>query len=159
MRYAAIPGVNKKVSAIVQGTVMLSSENEAEGFALLDAVFEMGCTTFDMAHIYGNGDVERVFGRWVKANNIRQDVVILDKGAHHSGDRKRVTPFDIAADIHDSLARLQTDHIDLYALHRDDPAVPTGPIVQALHEFQKQGLIGIFGGSNWRDARLNHATL
>ncbi len=136
---------------------MLSSENEAEGFALLDAVFEAGCNTFDTAHVYGNGDVERVFGRWIHSRGIRDSVVILDKGAHHNSDRKRVTPFDISADIHDSLARLQTDYIDLYALHRDDPAAPVGPIVRALHEHKAHGRIGLFGGSNWRASRLEAA--
>lgn len=157
MQYLSLPGIFKKVSALVQGTVMLSSENEKENFALLDAVYEMGCTTFDTAHVYGNGDVERVLGRWIKANGIREQVVILDKGAHHNPDRKRVTPFDIASDIHDSLARLQTDYIDLYALHRDDPSSPVGPIMETLEDFRKAGKINVFGVSNWRAARIEAA--
>ena len=136
---------------------MLSSENEAEGFALLDAVFESGGNTFDSAHVYGNGDVERVFGRWIRSRDIRDKVVILDKGAHHNQDRKRVTPFDITADIHDSLARLQTDYIDLYALHRDDPDAPVGPIVRTLHEHKTAGRLHLFGGSNWHTERLEAA--
>ncbi len=157
MQHLSLPGLSKKVSPIVQGTVMLSSENEAEGFALLDAVFEMGCNTFDTAHVYGNGDVERVLGRWLNGRGVRDQVVILDKGAHHNADRRRVTPFDITADIHDSLARLQTDYIDMYALHRDDPNAPVGPIVRALHEHAEAGRIHIFGGSNWRTERLEAA--
>lgn len=154
MQYLSLPGMSKKISAIVQGTVMLSSENEAGAFELLDAVYELGCTTFDTAHVYGNGEVERVLGRWIKANGIREQVVILDKGAHHNQDRKRVTPFDIASDIHDSLARLQTDHIDLYALHRDDPSAPVGPVMEALNACQRAGKIGLFGASNWRAERI-----
>lgn len=154
MQYLSLPGMSKKISAIVQGTVMLSSENEREVFALLDAVYELGCMTFDTAHVYGNGDVERVLGRWIRTNGIREQVVILDKGAHHNQDRKRVTPFDIASDIHDSLARLQTDHIDLYALHRDDPSAPVGPIIEALNACQRAGKIGLFGASNWRAERI-----
>ncbi len=157
MQYASLSGLSKRISRIVQGTVMLSSENESEGFALLDAVFEMGCNTFDTAHVYGNGDVERVFGRWVRDRGVRDQVVILDKGAHHNEDRRRVTPFDITADIHDSLARLQTDYIDMYALHRDDPDAPVGRIVRTLHEHAEAGRIGVFGGSNWRTDRLEAA--
>ncbi len=157
MHYITMPGLDKQVSRIVQGTVMLSSESEAEGFALLDDVFDAGCNTFDTAHVYGNGDVERVLGRWINSRGIRDAVVILDKGAHHNADRKRVTPFDISADIHDSLARLQTDYIDLYALHRDDPAAPVGPVVRALHEHKIHGHIGLYGGSNWRVSRLEAA--
>lgn len=157
MQYVTLPGLKKPVSRIVQGTVMLNSENEAEGFALLDAVFEAGCNTFDTAHVYGNGDVERVLGRWIISRGIRDKVVILDKGAHHNQDRKRVTSFDITADIHDSLARLQTDYIDMYALHRDDPNRPVREIVRTLHEHKYAGRIGIFGGSNWRIERLSAA--
>jgi len=157
MQYITLPGLNKQVSRIIQGTVMLNSRNEAGGFALLDAVFEAGCNTFDTAHVYGNGDVERVFGRWVNSRGIRDKVVILDKGAHHNQDRKRVTSFDITADIHDSLARLQTDYIDMYALHRDDPKTPVRDIVRTLHEHKYSGRIGIYGGSNWRIERLSAA--
>ncbi len=154
MQYGTIPGLDKPVSRIVQGCIMLSPENEAENYALLDAVFEAGVNAFDNAHVYGNGDTERVFGRWVASRGIRDKVVLLDKGAHHNADRKRVTPYDIEADIHDSLARLKFDHIDLYGLHRDDPPVPVGPIVEALHAHRKTGLIGPYGGSNWRADRV-----
>jgi aryl-alcohol dehydrogenase-like predicted oxidoreductase len=83
--------------------------------------------------------------------------VVIGKGAHHNEDRKRVTPFDITADIYDSLARLDFDHIDLYLLHRDDPSVPVGPIVEALSEHKEEGRIHAFGGSNWRPERLREA--
>ena len=55
-------------------------------------------------------------------------MVIISKGAHHNQDRKRLTPFDITSDLYDSLARLKTDYIDIYLLHRDNPEVPVGPI-------------------------------
>jgi aryl-alcohol dehydrogenase-like predicted oxidoreductase len=84
-------------------------------------------------------------------------VVIIGKGAHHSQDRRRVTPFDITADIHDSLARFQFDYIDLYLLHRDDPAVPVGPIIEVLNEHLRAGRIRAFGGSNWSVARIREA--
>ncbi len=154
MQYGSIPGLDKPVSRIVQGCIMLNPENEANDYALLDAVFEAGVNAFDNAHVYGNGDTERVFGRWVASRGIRDKIVVLDKGAHHNADRKRVTPYDIEADIHDSLARLKFDHIDLYGLHRDDPSVPIGPIMEALHGHRTSGLIGPYGGSNWRADRV-----
>ena len=157
MKYARIPGIDKDVSRIVQGAIMLDSETEAENFALFDAIFDMGCTTFDTAHVYGSGESERVLGRWIARRGIRDRAVILDKGAHLNQDRRRVTPFDIAADVHDSLARLQTDYIDLYLLHRDDPGVPVGPIVEALNEHQTAGRIHAFGASNWTAARIAEA--
>ncbi len=157
MQYGEIAGVKKPVSRLVQGTIMLCEETADQGFALLDAVFAQGCTAFDTAHVYMNGECERVFGRWMRERRVRDQVVVLDKGAHHNADRKRVTPFDITADIHDSLARLQTDYIDLYLLHRDDPEVPVGPIVEVLNEHQQAGRIHAFGGSNWQTGRIAEA--
>jgi len=136
---------------------MVSSKELDKSFALLDAIFEMGCNTFDSAHIYGGGDVERTFGRWVDERGIRDKVVMIGKGAHHNLDRRRVTPFDIAADLHDSLARFKFDYIDIYLLHRDDPGVPVGPIVEALNEHLQAGRIRAFGGSNWSFERVRQA--
>jgi aryl-alcohol dehydrogenase-like predicted oxidoreductase len=154
LQYGTIPGVDKPVSRLVQGTVMISTAEQDYSNSLLDEIFARGCTTFDMAHVYGQGDVERAFGNWLRQRGVRDKIVILDKGAHHNADRKRVTPHDIAADIFDSLARLQVEKIDLYLLHRDDPSVPVGPIVEALNEHQEAGRIGAFGASNWTHTRL-----
>jgi aryl-alcohol dehydrogenase-like predicted oxidoreductase len=154
MQYGEVPGIGKPVSRLVQGTVMINSAKFDEGCALLDAVLGLGCNTFDTAHVYGGGDNERSVGRWVNDRGVREQVVIIGKGAHHNGDRKRVTPFDIAADIHDSLARFGFDYIDLYLLHRDDPGVPVGPIVEALNEHLRAGRIRAFGGSNWATERI-----
>lgn len=157
MQYGEVTGVGKPIARLVQGTVMLSSKQLDESFALLDAVYEQGGTTFDTAHGYGGGDCERTLGRWVRSRGLRDQVVIIGKGAHHNQDRERVTPFDITADLHDSLARQQTDYIDLYLLHRDDPSKPVGPIVEVLNEHKRAGKINAFGGSNWSVARIQEA--
>lgn len=157
MQYGTLPGIDKPISRLVQGTMMISSKRPEESFALLDAVYEQGGTTFDTAHVYGSGDCERTFGRWMRERGLRDKIVILGKGAHHNQDRQRVTPFDITADIHDSLARFQTDYIDLYLLHRDDPSQPVGPIVEILNEHKRAGKIHAFGGSNWSAARVDAA--
>jgi len=157
MQYGKLPGVDKPISRIVHGTIMANSKDEPKSFELLDAALELGITTFDTAHVYGGGDNERTVGKWIRENNLRDQVVIIGKGAHLNQDRKRVTPFDITADIHDSLARFQTDYIDIYLLHRDDPSVPVGPIVEILNEHHKAGKIGPFGGSNWNYERVREA--
>lgn len=157
METSSIPGLSKPVARLVQGTVMLSSQRLDEGFALLDAVFAQGGTTFDTAHGYGGGDCERVLGRWVRERGLRDQVVVIGKGAHHNQDRQRVTPYDITADLHDSLARQKTDYIDLYLLHRDDPSQPVGPIVEVLNEHKRAGKILAFGGSNWSVKRFQEA--
>lgn len=157
MKYGHIPGINKPISRLVQGTVMITSDEVERSFTLLDEIFELGCTTFDTAHGYGNGACERTFGRWLNERGLREKVVIIGKGAHHNEDRQRVTPFDITSDLFDSLARLRTDYIDLYLLHRDDPTVPVGPIVEVLNEHQAAGRIHVFGGSNWSHERIQAA--
>jgi len=157
MRYGRIPGLDKEVSRLVQGTMMLHPDKQQENFELLDALLAMGCNTFDLAHGYGGGGCDRVFGAWLESRGQRERVVVLEKGAHHNADRKRVTPFDIASDLHDSLARLRTDYVDVYVLHRDNPAVPVGPIVDALNHWKDAGKIRIFGGSNWTHTRIQEA--
>ena len=157
MRYGQVQGIDKPVSRIVLGTMIINTREEARSFAMIDAAFEQGGTTLDTAHVYAGGDSERAIGRWMKARGNRDQVVVLTKGAHPNADRPRVTPYDITSDLYDSLARLQTDFIDLYMLHRDDPSVPVGPIVDVLNDLRKAGKIRAFGGSNWTHTRLQEA--
>lgn len=155
MKYGTVPGIDKKVSRLVQGAGRAAGMGEQDGFALLDAVREKGCTVYDTGRVYG--DTDRFLGAWIRSTGIRDEVVILGKGAHHSGDRQRVTPEDIREDVDKSLSEMGVDHIDLYILHRDDPSVPVGPIVETLNTLAKEGKIGVFGGSNWTPERLAEA--
>ena len=157
MDYGHINGLDKDISRLVQGTMMLNPDEKQANFELLDAVFEYGCNTFDCGHIYGGGACERVLGEWIEKRGLREQTVILDKGCHHNTDRKRITPFDLEADLHDSLARLRTDCIDIYVLHRDDPSVEVGPIVDILNMYAEAGVIRLFGGSNWSHKRITEA--
>jgi len=157
MKYGEIAGVKKPVSRIVQGTGFIATKDKNEMFKLMDAAVDAGINTFDTAHVYGQGKVERIFGEWMKARKNRDDLIVIAKGAHHNDDRRRITPFDIEADIHDSMARLGTDYFDIYMLHRDDPSVPVGAIVEKLHEYQEKGIVGVYGGSNWTAGRIQEA--
>lgn len=158
MRYREIPGVNKLVARVVQGGTMIGSDlDEAKSFALLDQVYELGCNTIDTAHVYSGGNSERIIGRWMQTRGLRDKIVIITKGAAHSEDRRRMTPFDIASDLHDSLARLKTDYIDLYLLHRDDTDVSVEPIIDTLNEHLQAGRFRAFGVSNWSHQRIEAA--
>ncbi|MCC6615906.1 MAG: aldo/keto reductase [Anaerolineae bacterium] len=157
MQYGVVDGVSKPISRVVQGTLVIIQADEQQSFDLFDAAFEAGINTFDTAHVYGYGTVERAVGQWISDRGLRDKVVIVDKGAHHNLDRKRVTPYDITSDLHDSLARLKTDYIDLYILHRDDPTQPVGSIIETLNQHQRAGKIGAFGGSNWSHGRILEA--
>ncbi|MCE2441353.1 MAG: aldo/keto reductase [Candidatus Latescibacteria bacterium] len=158
MKYGRVEGIDKPVPRLVQGTLMLSTDNLEGGIAFLDSVRAQGCNGFDTAPVYGNGQAERALGAWMDRRGNRSDVFILSKGCHPNADRgRRVTVFDLASDLFDSLARLKTDYIDLYLLHRDDPGVPVGPLVEALNEHVSEGRIRAFGGSNWSANRIREA--
>ena len=75
MRYGEVPGVEKRVSRLVQGTVPVGTKKLDESFAILDAVVAQGGNTLDTAHVYGNGDNERAFGQWIKERGNREEIV------------------------------------------------------------------------------------
>lgn len=160
MLYGKVDGVNKAVSRMVYGCDWFSLKNEAskaQAFQILDDAVSVGCNAFDTAHIYCSGDSERVLGLWMEERQNREDIVILTKGAHPAQDRHHFNDFDIAAELHDSLARLRTSYVDLYLLHRDKPDESVGPIVEVLNQYHAEGKIGAFGGSNWTHQRIEEA--
>lgn len=120
---------------------------------MLDYVYSLGINTFDTAENYGKSEI--VLGKWLQNKN-REDIVILTKGCHPYG-RDRVTPEDLRQDAMQSLEQLQTDYIDLYALHRDDLSVEVGPIMETLHELCEKGYIREIGASNWSHKRMAEA--
>ena len=156
MIYGAIQGLSKPLPRIIFGTLPLMNA-DAASFSLLDAITEMGCYAFDTAHAYGEGDSERVLGNWMQARDNRSEVIVIDKGAHPARGRSRVDPESIKQDLEESLCRLKTDYIDLFLLHRDDPAVPVGPVIEVLNDLKDEGKIVLFGASNWTRKRLQEA--
>jgi aryl-alcohol dehydrogenase-like predicted oxidoreductase len=156
MRYGSVNGIAKPVSKVVLGTMIIANAGEEyeRSAKLLDAALAQGVTCLDTANVYGGGQSEMGIGRWFKERGAREQMVVLTKGCIPSQVRSRVTPFDMAADIHESLARLQTDYLDIWMLHRDDERVPVGEIVEWLNEHVRAGRIRAFGGSNWRHQRL-----
>lgn len=157
MPMAKVPGIDKPVSRMVLGSMIINIQEKERSFQLLDDALECGFTTIDTAHGYAGGNSERCIGAWMTARGNRDSVVILTKGGHPNQDRRRITPHDIAADLHDSLARLQTDYVDGYMLHRDDPDQPVDMIVDTLNDHVAAGRIHAIGGSNWTHQRINQA--
>ena len=138
MRYGTLPGLDKPVSRLIQGTVMVNSAEQERSFRLLDEVFALGCTAFDTAHVYGDGDNERTVGRWVRERGLRDRVVIIAKGAHHNADRQRVTPFDISADLHDSARPFRVRHARPLRLAPRRPGGSRRPDYQSLKRTPKE---------------------
>lgn len=157
MKSFAIPGVKLPVTQLIMGTDYYSPEIQDRVNELLDAYVGIGGNTLDTGHIYGGGKSERAIGNWMAARGNRSDILVLTKGAHHNAAGPRVNKAAIDQDLSESLERLQTDYIDLYALHRDDPAVEVGPIVEALNAHIEAGRVRAIGGSNWSHQRLQEA--
>lgn len=151
MRYGQIAGLTKPISRLVMGVD--NQDNIASTSVMLDAFFEQGGNAFDTAFIYGGGKHETLLGQWIKNRGVREEVVILDKGAH----TPFCTPEDLNRQFMISLERLQTDYVDIYMMHRDNPQVPVGEFVDVLNEHFRAGRMRIFGGSNWTIERIEAA--
>ncbi|KAF9126720.1 aldo/keto reductase [Paenibacillus cellulositrophicus] len=157
MEYISVKGLDKKVSRLMKGTDYFFHNSYDKAAANMDAYLAIGGNSVDSAHIYCGGESEEVLGRYMKERGNRDQIVILTKGAHHDQNGPRVNKEAIRHDITTSLKRLQTDFIDLYALHRDDPNVPAGEVIEILNEYVKSGTVGAIGCSNWTWQRIKEA--
>ncbi len=150
-REVRVEGIDKPLSRLVMGC-----DNQTtlpHSMAIFDDYFERGGNVFDTAHMYGGGIMEFLLGQWMRIRGVREDVVLITKGAHTPDCR----PEMIRPQLEESLDRLGTDHAEFYFLHRDDLEVPIGEWVDALNEVRDAGLVRIFGGSNWTLERVKAA--
>lgn len=145
------------MSKLVIGTMVCDSRDMTTTTPLLDAWVEAGGSGIDTARVYSGGYSERAVGNWLKLRSVRDRIVLIGKGAHPDAKGSRVNPAAIGEDIATSLELMCTDYIDLYLLHRDDPAVSVGEIVDCLNQHQRSGRIRAFGGSNWTVERVRAA--
>ncbi|MCC2683270.1 MAG: aldo/keto reductase [Paenibacillaceae bacterium] len=158
MNYFTIPGVAKKCSQLILGTDYYKVELMDQISVIMDEFLAIGGTTLDTAHNYGGGRSEVAIGQWLKERGNREKVTILTKGAHPDKDNpSRVGRKFLNEDIDCSLERLQTNYLDMWALHRDDPSVPVSEIIDTLNERIQAGHIQAIGVSNWSCARIDEA--
>ena len=136
------------------------TSDEETSFAVLDAYVAGGGNFIDTADSYsawapGNsgGESETIIGEWAKARGSRDLVIIATKVSSHPRFRG-LSAGNVRAAADASLARLQTDHIDLYYAHYDDPEVPIAETAGAFHELQKAGKVRHIGLSNYTAPRL-----
>ncbi|MEV7690087.1 aldo/keto reductase [Streptomyces bungoensis] len=142
------------------GNVFGWTADEQTSFAVLDAYTAAGGNFVDTADSYsawveGNqgGESETIIGKWVKARGNRSDVVIATKVSQHP-QFQGLTAANIKAAADASLRRLDTDHIDLYYTHFDQPEVPVEEIIGALDELVKAGKVRQIAASNITAERL-----
>jgi aryl-alcohol dehydrogenase-like predicted oxidoreductase len=153
MNYGRITGLAQPVSRIVLGSMALDNERLPFSFSLLDNFLENGGNCIDTAWVYGGGSCEKAVGAWLAQRDNRDQIVLIGKGACTTA----CTPDLINKELLESLERLQTDHLDLYFMHRDNLRISVGEFVECLNEHHRAGRIRTFGGSNWTPERLAEA--
>ena len=141
-------------------------DNDEAYFELLDKYIELGGWCVDTARVYcdwledGHNSSEGVIGRWMKARNNRDKIVLATKGGHPAMghmDENRLSREDLEKDINDSLEVLGTDHVDIFFLHRDDVHVPVDEIMPVLNDIYESGKAHFIGVSNWSCERIQAA--
>jgi len=145
------------------GNVFGWTADEATSFAVLDAYAAAGGNFVDTADSYsawieGNsgGESETIIGKWVKARGNRSDVVIATKVSQHP-EYQGLSGANIKAAADASLRRLDTDYIDLYYTHFDQPEVPVEEIIGALDELVRAGKVRHIAVSNITPERLRES--
>ena len=144
------------------GNVFGWTVNESTSFRLLDEFVAAGFDLVDTADIYstwapGNqgGESETIIGKWMKQKANRRHVIIATKvGLDMAPDKKGLSKAYIFRAVEDSLRRLQTDYIDLYQAHKDDPETPLEETLSAFAALIKQGKVRAIGASNYTAERL-----
>lgn len=147
------------------GNVFGWTVSEADAFPILDTFVSGGFNLIDTADIYprwvpGNqgGESEEIIGNWLKRSGKRHEVVIATKvGMEMGANKKGLSKDYIRRAVEDSLRRLQTDYIDLYQSHEDDPQTPLEETFEAFNELIEQGKVKAIGASNYTAARLAEA--
>lgn len=147
------------------GNVFGWTVDENGSFALLDAFVDAGFNCVDTADMYsrwkpGNsgGESETIIGKWFKARGNRAKVILATKcGMEMAPDKKGLSKAYIMRAVEDSLKRLQTDYIDLYQSHRDDPETPLEETLEAHATLVKAGKVRVVGASNYDAPRLKAA--
>lgn len=146
-----IPGLDKELSRIVFGCDNQSDTNHA--FAMFDHFYSKGGNVFDTAYIYNNGKSDFYLGSWIESRNLRDEVVVLGKGAHTPD----CMPEKIRPQLEETLSRMSTAYLDIYCLHRDNESLPVEGFIDTLNELKNEGLIKVFGASNWSLDRFKQA--
>lgn len=166
MKQVILNKTDLKVSEICLGADVFGSKFDREtAFGLLDRFRDAGGNFVDTANIYsrdfeaGFSRSERFLGDYLRSRG-KSSLIVATKGAHpnpRTMHTPRISREELSRDIDESLCSLGLDCIDFYWLHRDDPAMEIGEIIELLEEFVRLGKIRFYGGSNYSRARMLEA--
>jgi aryl-alcohol dehydrogenase-like predicted oxidoreductase len=147
------------------GNVFGWTADEPTSFAVLDAFVAAGLNFIDTADSYSTwapghkgGESETILGNWFKRSGNRSKVIIATKvGSEIPSQGKGLSKSWILRQAEESLKRLQTDYIDLYQSHRDDPSTPIEETLEAYAQLVQQGKVRAIGCSNFTAERTQQS--
>jgi aryl-alcohol dehydrogenase-like predicted oxidoreductase len=158
MQYRTLGRTGVQVSSLVLGAMnfgTLGRTTRDEVTAIVDAALEGGINLIDTADMYSNGESEEMVGKAIAGR--RDDIVLATKAAmpmgaerNHRGSSRRW----LVTELDNSLRRLDVDHVDLYQMHRWDPATSDEETLSALTDLQRAGKIRYFGSSTFPAYRI-----
>jgi len=151
MEYRALGRTGVTVSAICLGAMNFGGPTgEEESAAIINHALDQGLNFIDTANVYNRGESESIVGRVLKEDGKRDQVVLATKVYGRMGDGPNdqgVSRLHIVKSCEDSLRRLQTDHIDLYQLHRPGMDVPVDETLRAFDDLIRAGKVRYIGSS------------
>ncbi len=160
MQYRHLGRSGLQVSTIGLGTNRFGGKVDQAGVnAILDAAIDLGINLIDTADVYTEGNSERTLGEALKGK--WHKVILATKGFNATGtgpNDQGASRYHLIAAVEDSLRRLQSDHIDLYQMHRWDAGTPIEETLRALDDLVRSGKVRYIGASNymaWQLARAN----
>ena len=169
MDYVRFGQTGLEVSRLCLGTMSLGSSawkawvlDEADSIPILRHALDLGITFFDMADWYSTGRNEEVVGRNLLRMSAREQLVLATKVYYPMSDDpndRGLSRQHITTSIDRSLARMGTDHVDLYVIHAFDADTPVEQTMEALHDTVRAGKVRYLGASTmyaWQFAKMNH---
>ena len=161
MKQITVKGIKEdfSISRIAFGTgSVMKNLTKDEYFALFDLFYSMGGTVLDTAPGYCGGRSEKYIGEWIREHQNRDKIFISTKACHSfEGEPSRLTYKDMMDDLNQSLSQINTDYIDIFWIHNDDPSIPVERIMDDLNKVIETGKIRSIGCSNWTVERLEAA--
>ena len=170
MQYTKLGRSGLDVSRLCLGTMGFGDKDsgmdwligEEQAFPIVRRAIELGVNFFDTANAYSGGRSEEILGAALKEYGNRDELVIATKfwapvrqGPNGSGNSRKA----ILQEIDNSLRRLQTDYVDLYIMHRWDPATPIEESMEALNDVVRSGKARYIGASAmwaWQFSKMIH---
>ncbi|HCR18173.1 MAG TPA: NADP-dependent oxidoreductase, partial [Candidatus Latescibacteria bacterium] len=151
MDYVNLGKHGVKVSRLCLGTMMFGgATDETESIRIIHRAMDEGINFIDTANVYNAGESERVLGKALKGR--RDQAVVVTKVINPMGEgpnNQGASRFHILTEVENSLRRLDTDHIDLYILHKPDYSTPLEESLRTLDDLVRQGKVRYIGMSNY----------